>query len=77
MIEFEGIPKRVCSDSKLRYEFLNDPVTVTEQLLHESYVEWPIGLRHVSAGHRKSPVGVDTGRRPIPLPQPRLFTKDS
>jgi hypothetical protein len=38
MIDFENISKRVCSDARLRREFLQDPVTVTERLLQESYI---------------------------------------
>ena len=44
MIDFEEISKRVCSDSRLRDEFLKDPVKVTERLLNESYAALASGL---------------------------------
>ena len=44
MIDFEGIPKRVCSDRKLREEFLRNPLKVTEELLRESDVASATGL---------------------------------
>ena len=46
MIDFEGIPKRVCSDRKLREEFLRNPLKVTEELLRESDVASATGLHH-------------------------------
>lgn len=49
MIDFAGIPRRVCSDSSLRKEFLRDPVKVTEQLLNESYVALTSGLLELCA----------------------------
>jgi hypothetical protein len=47
MIDFESIPKRVCSDRQLRDEFLKDPVKVTERLLDESYAALTAGLREL------------------------------
>jgi len=44
MIDFEGIPKRVCSDRKLREEFLRNPLKVTEELLRESDIASATGL---------------------------------
>jgi hypothetical protein len=47
MIDFESIPKRVCSDRQLREEFLRDPAKVTERLLNESYFALTAGLREL------------------------------
>lgn len=49
MIDFEAIPKRVCLDRKLRDEFLEDPVKVTEELLNESYAILTAGRRELCA----------------------------
>jgi len=53
MIDFEGIPRRVCSDSKLQDEFLKDPVKVTERLLNESYLVLTAGLRELCSEPRE------------------------
>ncbi len=44
MIDFDSIPKRVCSDSKLREAFLRDPLGFTEELLAGSDVLWLLSL---------------------------------
>jgi hypothetical protein len=49
MIDFAGIPRRVCSDSSLREEFLRDPVKVTARLLNESYASLTSGLLELSS----------------------------
>ncbi len=54
MIDFEGIPRRVCSDRSLRDEFLKDPVRVTERLLNESYAALTTGLRGLCSEPREA-----------------------
>jgi hypothetical protein len=54
MIDFEEIPRRVCSDSKLQEEFLKDPVKVTERLLNESYVALTAELRELCSEPREA-----------------------
>jgi len=54
MIDFENIPKRVCSDKTLRDEFLKDPAKVTERLLNESHVALTAGLRELCAEPREA-----------------------
>ncbi len=55
MIDFAGIPRRVCSDSRLRQDFLNDPLGVTEQLLQEDEVARAIGPDEPRSASQRNP----------------------